>query len=268
MIDMKEIVKDIEKKLNIRVNSYNNYKEGTTNSLVLSINNEYLIKTMEKDEITIQQIFLDYYKDINYFQKIVYVNNNLEYICFKYIKGEKLKNSNIKFNVIDEFYKITKSYKKYECNFYGYFDYKYETSSEFLESEILYAKNRLPNLDISKVNKAFLNLKKYKIDKYLLHGDLGMHNMLVNGNEIKVIDAMPLVFTPLYDFYFACLSNLSFVFPLDNLFDYYDEDLEYKKNLFIIVFYIKLSRIYVYDRKNYELYLNYYNELEELLKII
>ncbi|MBQ8891654.1 MAG: hypothetical protein IJ068_02185 [Bacilli bacterium] len=263
---MKDILDDLENKLNIKITNIENHKEGTSSSLVFGVNKKYLIKTMNVSELNNQQIFLNVYKNINYFQKIILVNKNLNYICFKYINGIKLKEYRFKLNMIDEIYKIVKSYKKYDCDFYGYFDYRYSSAYLFLKSEIEYASEKIKDIDTKIVYESLNKLKKYKIEKYLLHGDFGLHNMLLVNNKIKVIDAMPLVFSPIYDFYFACLSSTICFNNLNLLFNYFDYDMEYKKNLFIIVFYIRMSRAYVYDKNKFESYLEIYNKLEGILK--
>ena len=256
------IIDDVKNKLNIKIDNINNFKDGTTDSLVFSINNKYLIKTMDKDEINRYKIFFDLYKDNNYFQKIIYINNQLNYICFEFIKGNRFQDITYDYKkVIDEIYNITNSYKKINTNYYGYLDYKMNSPYEFLLSEIDYAKEKIDNINIDKVYNALNNIKDYNYPKYLLHGDFGIHNFIVSNNRIRVIDPMPLVFDPLYDFYFACLSSSFLIKNIDLIFKYYDRDNIYKKNLFIIVFFIRMSRAYVYDKEHFNEYLKIYERL-------
>jgi len=262
---MEKILINLEKKLKIKVKHIEKYHDGTTNALVFCVNNTYLIKKMSRKELNTQILFFDFYKDNNYFQKIVYVNKRLCFICFRYLNGILFnKNKQInKLKIIDEIYSIVKSYKKVNNNFYGYLEYPKISAIDFLKSEIEYAKEKLKklNIDDSKVYIALNKFKNIKIDKYLLHGDFGVHNFLINNKYLRVIDPMPLVFDPLYDFYFAILSsNLLFV-DLSYIFKYFNHDLNYKKNLLLIVFYIRMSRAYLYDVDHFKDYLRIYETL-------
>ena len=259
---MDTILDDIKNTLNIKINNIYNFKDGTTDSLVFCINNKYLIKTLSKEDIDLLKIFFDLYKDNNYFQKVIYVNKNLNYICFEFIKGNRFQDISYNYKkAIVEIYNITKSYKEIDTNYYGYLDYKTKTPYEFLLSEINYAKEKLFDINIDKVYKALNKIKNYSYPKYLLHGDFGIHNFIVSNKKIKVIDPMPLVFDPLYDFYFACLSSSFLIKNIDLIFNYYDRDNIYKKNLFIIVFFIRMSRAYVYDKEHFNEYIKIFKKL-------
>ncbi len=259
---MNTILEDIINKLNIKIDNINTFKDGTTDSLVFSINNKYLIKTMNIEEIERYKIFFNLYKDNKYFQKIIYINENLNYICFEFIKGNRFQDITYDYvKAIDEIFNIINSYKEYDSDFYGYLDYKVNTPYEFLLSEINYAKEKIEFINLDKVYKALDNIKDYNYSKYLLHGDFGIHNFIVSNNKIRVIDPMPMVFDPLYDFYFACLSSSFLLKNIDLIFKYYDRDLSYKKNLFIIVFYIRMSRAYVYDKEHFNEYLKIYERI-------
>ncbi len=263
---MDDIILDIKNKLQIEIDEIEKYDDGTTDSLVFSVNKKYLIKTMTESELNYQIEFFKYYNQNKWFQDLVYVNKELGYICFLFIDGLNLKK--IKLDpkkIVDELYQITRSYVKYNADFYGYLEYSKNDPYEFLLSEIEYAKEKISNIDATKVYIALNNLKKYKISKYLLHGDFGAHNFLIENNTLRVIDPYPLVFDPLYDFYFAVLSSSLLFVEIDYLLKFSDRDIEYKKNLFIIVFYIRLSRSYMYDKENFNVYLNIYNNLENYL---
>lgn len=232
-----KILKDIESKLNIKIekDKINYFTEGATKSIVFSIHNKYLIKTMTNDELKTQIEFLNMYNN-DYFQKIEFYSEEYNYICFKYIEGEKIKDYSILNlqDIINQLYEITKSYKKYNYDGYGYLYEDNKNWYSFLKNEIMYAKKYIDNIDINfhKVEKSLEIIKKYKIDKYLIHGDFGTHNFLVNSGKIKVIDPMPVVGDYLYDFYFSILSNSSIFKNIDinYILDFYDRNLEYKKH--------------------------------------
>ena len=77
---MFELIKDIEEKLNIEFeNSKIQYfTDGATDSTVFSINDKYLIKTVDKKEFKTQIEFFNKYKN-KYFQILKYANEELGY---------------------------------------------------------------------------------------------------------------------------------------------------------------------------------------------
>ena len=259
---MNELLNDIKNKLNIELYDIHEYTDGTTDSLVISINNKYLIKRVGKEEYFNLKEFYKLYNG-NYFQNVIYSNDNLCYYCFDFINGKKInKVNNLNpDNIIDTIYEITNSYKPYNKEFYGYLEYPYKIPYEFLKSEIDYAKEKMIPIKCDKVYDALNKIKKYDIPKYLLHGDFGVHNFIFQENNFKVIDPMPLVFDPLYDFYFASLSSSFLFMNLEKILSYYDRPFEYKKYLFLIVFYIRMSRSYMYDKEHFEDYVKIYKKL-------
>lgn len=88
MID--KIIKDLELNLNITINKDNiiYYTDGATDSIVFNINDEYLIKTVDENTYNTQIEFLNFYKEIPNFQKVIYSNKELNYICFNFIPGK------------------------------------------------------------------------------------------------------------------------------------------------------------------------------------
>ena len=263
MIDL--IKFDIEQKLKIDLleKDIHYFTEGATESIVFSIKNKYLIKTFDEESFKVQVEFLNKYHN-DFFQKIIYTNEDLLYICFEFVEGNKYKKDLISVDkALEDIYAITSSYELYDYDGYGYLFSDYgKTWKDFLNDEVMYSKKEIENVQITKVLKALDVVNKYKVDKYLIHGDFGTHNFLIN-NGIKVIDPMGVVGDYLYDFYFAILSNVDIFMNLDidKILSYFDRDLEYKKALFLIVLYIRMSRAFKYDRDNYGKYLELYNNL-------
>lgn len=259
---MKElIIDDIKKRLKIDINDIKDFDDGATDSLVFCVNGKYLIKTLEKNEFDVQKEFLNYY-DSDFFQKIIYSNEDLLYVCYEFIEGNKIKNfSNI--SIIEQIYEIVSSFKKYDYDGYGYLFEDHKTWQDFLSDEVEYSSQKISGVSRSKVNKAIQIVGNYEIDKYLIHGDFGTHNFVVKNGLIKIIDPMGVVGDPLYDFYFAIFSNVTIFRNMNilSILSYFGGDMKYKKALLVIVFYIRMSRSYVYDRDNFDIYLNYYNEI-------
>ena len=112
---------------------------------------------------------------------------------------------------------IIESFKTFEVNIpklvliyngYGYLFEDNKTWDEFLLDEALNSYKEMPEINIDKIYKALEIIKKYNVDKYLIHGDFGTHNFIMQDNKIKVIDPMCVVGDKLYDFYFAIFSNV------------------------------------------------------------
>lgn len=265
IIDINLIIKDIENKLSIKVHKKDieYYTDGSTDSMVFSINKKYLVKTTNKLTFKTQIEFLNKYKT-DYFQKIITHNENLKYLCFEYIDGIKVIDFDIydKKYLIKQIYDITSNYIPYEYEGYGYlFDNYNKSWYQFLYDEVIYSSEFIKEIDMHIVLKSLNIIKEYNVDKYLIHGDFGVHNFLLNNNKIQVIDPMGVVGDKLYDFYFACLSNYSLfsTIELSYILSYYDSDELYKKALFIIVFYIRMSRTKVYNINSFDKYLDKYN---------
>ena len=261
-INIQTILNDLQCKLNISVNEENitYYTDGATESIVFSIDNKYLIKTMDDITFKSQIEFFNIY-DSEYFQKIIYINEEMKYICFEYIDGIKEKDYSI-YNteyIIKQIYDITCIYKEYNYDGYGYIFDDYDKSwYQFLYDEVMYSSKEIPDVDMHKVIDSLELIKKFDVDKYLIHGDFGVHNFLINNGKIKVIDPMVVIGDPLYDFYFATLSTPALFTNTDLILSYYNKNMEYKKALFNIVLYIRMSRCYKYDRNNYNKYVELY----------
>lgn len=134
--------------------------------------------------------------------------------------------------------------------------------NEFLKDEVEYSNNKMKdaNINLDKVNNALEIIKDYKSPKYLIHGDFGVHNFIVNNNHIHVIDPMPVIGDYLFDFYFSLYSDTDLFTKLDikDILKYFDRDTRIKNALLTIVFFIRMSRAYVYDKQFFSTYTKYY----------
>lgn len=268
---MDDILNDLEQRLNITIKSEDitNYTDGASDAKVFSINEKYLVKVVDDLTLRSQIAFLEFYKGIAGLQRVITYNKELKYICFEFIKGKKIKEvKEVKdTDIIKQIKNIVKQYKKYDDNAYGYlYDNEGKSWVEFLEDEINYAKPKLKDYDVetSILDKCLQTISKYNVEKYLIHGDLGTHNFLFDDNgKIMIIDPMPVVGDWLYDFYYAVLSSKKIFMntEMDSIIQAFDGDYTYQISLFTIVLFIRLSRAYVYDKENFETYLNAYMQI-------
>lgn len=140
---IEHIINDLSNhlKIDIEDKDIHFFNEGTTESIVFSISNKYLIKIVDDNTLKTQMEFLKFYKDVPEFQKIVFYNKHLKYLCFEYIDGEKIsKNSTINSDdILMKICSIVKQYKEYSCDNYGYLWDNHKTWVEFLLDEVKYA---------------------------------------------------------------------------------------------------------------------------------
>jgi hypothetical protein len=265
---IKEIIKDLEKTLNISIaeKDITYYTDGATESIVFNIKDKYLIKTVDDITFKTQTEFLNYYKEVPEFQTIIHQNEELKYICFEFKEGSLFRKNKITANeAIEQIYSIVNNYKEYNHEYYGYLYEDEKTWYEFLKDEVEYSNNKMieANINLDKVNKALEIIKEYDSPKYLIHGDFGVHNFIVNNKHIHVIDPMSVVGDYLYDFYFSIYSDTDLFTNLDisEILKYFDRDQTIKKALLTITFFIRMSRAYVYDKPYFHLYTKYYDEV-------
>lgn len=258
------VIFDIEQKLGIKINKdkITYYTEGATESVVFSFENTYLVKIMDDLTLRSQMTFLELYKDLDHFQDIVCFNRNLKYICFKFMPGEKLKYVKIDAqNIRKQIYEIVSKYQRFEDRYYGYiYDNDGMSWRDFISSEIRYAEKRLKSFEINQkvLDKCIDVIGKYKPEKYLIHGDFGAHNFIVDDSgKLNVIDPMPVIGDPLFDYYFAILSipKLFMGVSDEEILTPFDVPYEYKYCLYTIIMIIRLSRAYAYDKENIPMYL-------------
>ena len=74
---------------------------------------------------------------------------------------------------------------------------------------------------------------------------------------------MPVVGDYLYDFYFSIFSDTDIftTTTIEELLKYYDREIEVKKAMITITFFIRMSRAFVYNKEKFDTYLKYYNEV-------
>lgn len=258
-----EILTDIEQKLKIKIDERDlcYFTSGKSEATVFSIREQFLIKICSRPELLVYQTFLSKNKT-SYFQKIKYINFDLGYICLTFTKGHQYQDDLSVEYLLSTVFNITSNYQQIDYQGFGYLFEDHKTWSEFLGDEVSYSTSILGDdlFDIVKVQEALSLISKYPVGQFLLHGDLGVHNFIVNRSKLYVIDPMGLVGDPVYDFYYALFSDhqIFLSLSLDLILNYFNRDINYKKMMIIIVFYIRLCRAFKYDHENYRYYLDYY----------
>lgn len=262
-MDKELLLKDLESNLNIKIADLKTLKED--NGLVLLVNDKYILKALNDKEYDIVNQFELYYKFVKGFRKAIYKSDEYKYLVYDYIEADRFVDYN-KMRIFNQIYDLVREERKIESSSYGYLDNPKPTWYDFLKEEVDYSKALLDssiNIDTKIVDKALKTAKKEKIEPYLIHGDLGVHNFIVRDKLINVIDPMGVIGDYLYDFYFALLSDYSITDDLDLEFvlSYFDRKEKYKKALFVIVYYIRMCRAYKYNKADYERFLKDYKYL-------
>jgi len=267
---MNNILEDIKKKLNIefREEDIHEFTEGKSEAKVFSICDKYLIKCSNEYDLNVYEAFLAN-EENKFFQKLYYVNHELGYACLSFLPGKKYDNSLDTDYYINTVYDITSNYKKIDYEGFGYFNDDHKTWEEFLLSELDYSNSIVKDeeLDDSVVRDAIKIISKYKAEPFLLHGDFGIHNFIINDNKLYVIDPMGVVGDPLYDFYFAIFSDVDIYTKVDlnELLKFFEKDSEYKRAMMVVQFYIRLCRTYKYAKEDYPTYIEYFETIKKLI---
>ena len=260
----KEIVITVLKKLNEEYENHKYFNDGASSRVIL-LNNKYLIKQNEKNVLMAEVEFLKLNKS-KFFQNIIYVDKDYEFVVYEYIEGEIMKSVDNVDDLISKIYNITINYKKYNHSRFGYLNEEVNTWADFLEQEIEYSKKYLSgyvnNDDILK--KCIKNLTKYDFEVKLIHGDFGTHNFIKKDKKlVGVIDPMPVIGDPLYDFLFAIVSNVQILtkVTLDKIYDIVKEPKEKVLSMFIIVLYCRMARCIKYHPQDMNTYMKVWNKL-------
>lgn len=252
------IIEDINEKLNTSIKKENLVQlvNGASQSSVFNID-QYLIKTLDKYEYDSYMKFFNLYED-DHFQKIICHSKELSYICFKFIEGQTSSLPNIKItDVVEIIYHIVSNYKKYKFDGYGYLKNETYSWDDFLRQRAHY--KSIIKINYQKVDESLKTIREYNIPKFLLHGDLGVHNSITNNNNLFIIDPRPLVGDAPYDFYNFIFSDPKIFTNLntDYILSFFNRDYQYKKALMWICFYRQCYKALKYNKKDFPIYQKY-----------
>lgn len=213
---------------------------------VISINDKIIIKKANKKILFQESIFLNEYKENSLIENIIKYDKEELYSVYEYVRGNaKYKLEDIE-KMLNQIINLTKTYKKICINGYGEVINTDKTWYDFLKKEVE-QKKRYINLDSEKIKKVRDSLeiiKKYKIDKKMIHGDLGIYNVIYNnGTIIKIIDPRTIIGDPIYDILFFVFSSSKVVnsININNLIERIEEPIDKIKAMMYIVLYNRIS---------------------------
>ena len=262
----KKIMNTLLSKLNEEYKNHKYFNTGASSKVIL-LNDYYLIKQNTK---LILQAEIEFLKlnNIDMFQKIIYVDPKYEFVVYKFIPGDTMKQIDDIQDTIQKIINITNSYNTCTLDGFGYLNEETSSWSRFLKDEITYSslnlKKYIPNKKV--VNKCIEILENYPFDKKLLHGDFGTHNFIQeNGKLVGVIDPMPVIGDYLYDLLFAIVSNVNLLssVTLNDLYSLVNEPQEKINAMLTIVLYCRISRCLKYHPQDIDTYMAFWNKLIE-----
>jgi fructosamine-3-kinase len=188
-------------------------------------------------------------------------------LCFEFINGNHFDGSEIDAkDATEQIAQIVSNYREYPHGGYGFLNEEHVSWRAFLLDEIEYARRTIPDVPTEKVMSALEVAGAVNPKQYLLHGDFGTHNFLLENGKIRVIDPMPVVGDYLYDFYFALLSNVGIFTHLgaDYVYGFFPErELSYKRAVLTVALYVRMSRAATYDKENLPSYFDLYSAIIE-----
>ncbi|MDQ0495131.1 aminoglycoside phosphotransferase family protein [Paenibacillus brasilensis] len=192
---------------------------GGTSSEVVAVMDgthpRYVIKQNDPAMIEVEAEFLHTYAQIEKLSRLVYVDSLHRYLVYTFKPGiagqyRKTNKADLLLSLATE---VIAHYKPLESErHYGYPDHPFMKWRDFLlyrtkESEEI-IQDVLPQEDHRFVQALVAGMPPRNM-KYLLHGDLGVHNFVFaeNGTLTGIIDPDPVVGEPLYDLIYAFCSS-------------------------------------------------------------
>ena len=231
------------------------------------INNKYILKKDLKEKLLAENIFLSLYtkKEV---ERVIFYRKNSNYAIYEYQKENMLdiKSKEHVLHYINQIKKFIDNYVEAKCYGYGDIFDRVDSWKAFLEKEI-YEKSKFMEFEKYETIKKSLNIiEQYKFKKKIIHGDLGIYNVIFQKDKIKiVIDPRTIIGDPLYDFIYFVLSKLDFIenINIDDIINITSQPRQKVIELMKILLYIRMS----INKKN-GLQVNKYEEVwNELINI-
>lgn len=244
-----EIDKLLSKEKNRKIKKLTQRADRT----VYLIDNKYILKKENIDNIKAEKIFFETYKKAIY-PKVIYYQEDKEFILYNYINNKEVElvvTSLRKY--ILQILKIIKEYQKTDLYGYGEAANPTNTWVEFLKKEIKLKQKDIPlqNRKYLKVKEAITILEKFNFQKKLIHGDLGLYNVLTDGAKIVgIIDPRTIIGDEIYDFIYFWLSqvNLANSITINDIFNSLKN--QPKKKVISLMYIILYDRISIETKNN------------------
>ncbi|NMI03142.1 aminoglycoside phosphotransferase family protein [Paenibacillus sp. SZ31] len=187
---------------------------GRVYRLSTNLNKQYILKSDEPEQIHIAQQFLDTYKNSSLLPEVLLTDSDNTYFIYTYMEGTTHFNRGQKRDWLSRLVKeLFNTYvRSSDTESWGRIEFPQRTWKEFNQISVQEAKMNLGSIlttdDYNLVQSIVDRLFHEQEEKFLLHGDTGVHNFVFAQNElIGVIDPSPMVGPILYDFLYAFSSS-------------------------------------------------------------
>ncbi|GCF70329.1 aminoglycoside phosphotransferase [Bacillus cereus] len=186
---------------------------GGTTSTVYLLDEKYVVKLNEAEVIREEAHFLSFYERNTLFANLLYKEPLHTYIVYSFLEGstscgrgqKRITLSTLVKEVINKYEIVSR------IDGWGWKESPVQSWSAFLTKNVVEAhKNVRPYISEEEYRKVLkLANRDAGINQpFLLHGDLGFHNFIFQGNELHgVIDPLPVLGDPIYDLIYAFCST-------------------------------------------------------------
>lgn len=198
--------------------TYKKLTGGTMSKLYLIEGNKpYVIKLNDPKVIKEEAYFLDFYENESIFPKLLYVDSLNRYMVYSFIPGSTKYSVGNKRGVLCTLVQeVINKYKvAVEMDQWGWKEEPVSSWQTFLLERVMEAnetvKPYIAEEDFHTVLQLVhsSNRTAYSDQPFLLHGDCGFHNFIFNEHTLYgVIDPLPVLGDPIYDFMYAFCSTL------------------------------------------------------------
>ncbi|WP_151737781.1 phosphotransferase [Paenibacillus tengchongensis] len=194
-------------------NTMSGSTEGYVHILTVDGVPQYVLKTDDELSISLASQLLQAYSRSPLLAKLIYTDPAKAFLVYSYLAGTTHYNRGPKREWMALIVKhLLNHYSSTpQTEGWGRLEYLHPSWREFnersLEAARDYAGSVLPTEDYHKVEALIEEVSKVD-DKYLLHGDTGVHNFVFNDNGLAgVIDPSPMAGPVIYDFTYAFCSS-------------------------------------------------------------
>lgn len=194
---------------------YEQLSGGTVSELYLLSNGDkqYVVKLNEAQLVQSEAFFLDYYMESNLVPRLLFVEPSYKYIVYSFISGSTNYVKNNKREILIALVHGLLNYYQKAPNHkgWGWADDPADSWQSFLNSRFLEARKVIDSHLTHDDHNLVLHLiqkNNFAENRYLLHGDCGVHNFIFNDGQLNgVIDPAPVIGPPLYDLIYAFCSS-------------------------------------------------------------
>lgn len=261
------LINEIIQKLDVTLNGFKYFRDGTDSRIFL-LNGKYIVKQNKPELLKSEFEFSKAYEENPKIQRVIFVAEDYKYIVYEFIPGDVMHVVNNVQDLIFNIKEITNSYKDYNGMEFGYIHEPSDSWLEFLKSQVHDASLTLPDsFDfLPQVYESIDTLSHCTFKKKLIHGDFGTHNFIMkNDNFVCAIDPIPIAGDSLYDFIYACLSNIDIVkyLSLDFLVEQTGETREKVKSMLLILLFCRMSICLRHHKEDFDSYIDFWYKIIE-----